>query len=136
MFNKKEFNDPVQAAEFFKELTDTGQYNVELSTHRDKITVYWIEKKQYQDFHGNTQDDRVWLTEDGQLLHVQDLSEAHAKNIIRMMLKQSEEHYNWMVDAVVLAMGEDYSVDDVDESDHPVVHNDGTFRVKGNNTLQ
>lgn len=50
----------------------------------------------YQDHQGNTFPEETWTTEDGRKIQVRDLSPEHAKNIIRMILRnqriQMEEY--------------------------------------------
>lgn len=54
--------------------------------------IQWIELKQYTTHDGLQQLDEVWSTQDGTLHLIQDLSDDHCRNIVRMMLRQEREH--------------------------------------------
>jgi len=49
--------------------------------------ISWIKNKKYTAYDGKEFTDEVWTTEDYRMICVQDLTEAHAKNIIRMMMR-------------------------------------------------
>lgn len=61
------------------------------NTPAGKFLVRWMEQKKYTAQDGIEYRDEVWITSDGKMKLVQDLEPEHAKNIIRMMLRQERE---------------------------------------------
>lgn len=53
--------------------------------------VQWVKSKMYVALDGKEYPDEVWITEDNRMLLIQELSEDHAKNIIRMIIRQDKE---------------------------------------------
>jgi hypothetical protein len=147
---KKHFTDIGEAQDFVDDLykeekwiikatignNDEGGYNVE-----------WQEHKKYTAFDGKEYFDEVWTTEQGEVIFIQDLSEAHARNILRMILRNEciqKEAYAGLLDKLQSAMmnvvNEKDSTESINES-MPDVNDDkftlpeGVFAVKGNTTL-
>jgi rhamnose utilization protein RhaD (predicted bifunctional aldolase and dehydrogenase) len=85
---KKTFTDLVSAREFAKTLYPDEKNYVEFSTTDNCIEVRWIEIKTYIAFDGMEFPDELWTTKEGEMLLIQDLTSDHARNIIRMMLRQ------------------------------------------------
>lgn len=57
----------------------------------NKFEVQWEVRKKYIAHDGKEFLEEAWMTEDGQMIQIQDLTEAHAKNILRMILRQRRE---------------------------------------------
>lgn len=57
----------------------------------DQYSVEWQEHKEYITHDGKTFRDEVWITKDNVPYFVQDLTEAHAKNILRMLLREGRQ---------------------------------------------
>lgn len=53
--------------------------------------VEWQEHKFYTSLDGKEYHDEVWRTKDDRLILVQDLTEDHCRNILRMILRQERE---------------------------------------------
>ena len=52
--------------------------------------VQWTEHKKYIDHDGVERLDEIWTTKEGELKFIQDLEPEHAKNIIRMILRNEK----------------------------------------------
>lgn len=87
---KKEFTSKAEAEEFYDKLRAENKYEFDAyMLDGDKgYGLQWIESKKYIAHDGQEFKDEVWLTEAGDLVLVQDLSEAHARNILRMMIRK------------------------------------------------
>lgn len=70
-----------------KEEFVVGAKEIELN----KFEVQWEVRKKYIAHDGKEFLEEAWMTEDGQMIQIQDLSEAHAKNILRMIIRQRRE---------------------------------------------
>lgn len=91
---KKVFTDNAEAEKFLNDLISEKKYvidPVELSDGAG-FEIQWIEQKNYTSFNNEILPDSAWVTEIGEMIMIQDLSEAHAKNIIRMILQQEKEN--------------------------------------------
>ena len=53
--------------------------------------VRWIERKNYTAFDGAVYPDEVWVTEEGDMKFIQDLEPEHARNIVRMMIREQRK---------------------------------------------
>lgn len=65
--------------------------------------VQWVEHKKYTAHDGQEFLDEVWTTEDGTMKLIQDLEPEHARNIIRMMLR-NERKAGEQIDSLVQEM--------------------------------
>lgn len=61
-------------------------------TKDDTFLVQWTEHKIYTSLDGKEYRDEVWVTKEGDMKLVQDLEPEHARNIIRMMLRNEREN--------------------------------------------
>jgi hypothetical protein len=90
--NTKDVSTPEEALALIDSLADTNHVNATLTS--DGIyRVGWVPKKQYTTHDGKEFTDEVWMTEHGELIVVQDLTPDHAKNIIRMVLRNEQTRY-------------------------------------------
>lgn len=62
--------------------------------------------KMYKAQDGKEYRDEAWLTADGRLIQIQDLTEEHAKNILRRVIRDQREAQR-MVEAAMLGMAEE-----------------------------
>ena len=83
----KSFISSDDALLFAKNLHDADNCVDVVDVGDGTICVRWIKNKKFIAYDGKEFTDEVWMTEKEELICVQDLSEAHAKNIIRMMLR-------------------------------------------------
>ena len=99
---KKEFKDKASAEEFYQKLRNENKYEFDayLLPNGAGYGLQWIESKTYVSHDGKEYPDEAWLTEAGELILVQDLSEAHAKNIIRMMIRKDRAAYEMIADLI------------------------------------
>jgi hypothetical protein len=88
--NTKDFTDPDEAIEFVKSLQEHNTVDV-AKTVDGTFRINWVENKTYVTHDGKEFVDEVWTKEDGTMIACQDLELSHAKNIIRMILRQDRE---------------------------------------------
>ena len=119
--NTKDFTSATDAIDFIEELAnDDNTVDVaKLSNGSHRVT--WIKNKKYVTFDGKEFTDEVWTKEDGTMIVCQDLELAHAKNIIRMMLRQNREMLLQSSLADVDCEAYDDDDDEVTEDDIPRV---------------
>ena len=105
---KKEFKDKAEAEKFYDALRAENKYQFDAYMLPDNqgYGLQWIESKTYVAHDGKEFPDEAWLTEAGDLVLIQDLSEAHAKNIIRMMIRKDRAAYE-MITGLMSGNGDD-----------------------------
>jgi hypothetical protein len=86
----RDFTDPEEAKEFCETLMKDNCIDV-LQTVDGSFRITWIPNKMFTSFDGKEYVDEVWTKEDGTMISCQDLEPEHAKNIIRMMLRNERE---------------------------------------------
>ena len=109
--NKKYFLTIADAIEFTNTLSLNSTAAV--VNNNDKIFVTWIENKDYITCTGETCTDEVWIKGDGSMILCQDLEPEHAKNIIRMMIRNARNENN---------LSSDLMQDDINEDEPRVLH--------------
>ena len=77
-----------EAQDFANELAAEGRYVIAAQRVGEQVEVQWVEQKTYTAMDGETYPDEVWITKDGDMKMIQDIEPEHARNIIRMMLRQ------------------------------------------------
>jgi hypothetical protein len=121
----KDFTDPDLAVEFVKSLQDENTIDI-INMPDGSFRVNWIENKKYTSLDGKEFVDEVWTKEDGTMIACQDLDHEHAKNIIRMMLRNErrrtelEEQMRDQLQAAlsgILSAGDDEEDSDEDQDD-------------------
>lgn len=90
----KDFLSMDGVQDFIEDLHQSGNIVDLYRTDSGIYRVSWIENKTYVSHTGDIHDDEVWITEDGRMIHIQDLEPEHARNIIRMMIRNSKEAIN------------------------------------------
>jgi len=119
----KESFTTIEAAEAF--LTDKAaekKYVISMRVMASgEYVVEWQEHKDYVDHNGVTHPDEVWITEDQRMILVQDLEPEHARNILRMILRQEREVRDRMEQLMthIIEAAEDAVNDSLDEDDSP-----------------
>jgi hypothetical protein len=86
----KEFTDPDEAMAFVKTLQENNCIDV-VKTDDGTFRINWVENKMYTAIDGKEYVDEVWTKEDGTMIVCQDLELEHAKNIIRMIMRNDRE---------------------------------------------
>lgn len=85
---KKELDSAEEALVFIAGLIEEQKWLILPAVEKDgKFTVEWIEHKQYTSIDGKEYPDEVWVTKEGVPMLVQDMSEAHVRNTLRMLLR-------------------------------------------------
>lgn len=117
---KKEFTDRAELDAFIEQISAEKKYVYSMvESAPGVITVEWQEHKTYVAHDGREFLDEVWTTQDGTMIQIQDLSPEHARNIIRMMLRnerEAKEMANVLVATLKQAM-EDWQDADTDQID-------------------
>jgi len=91
--NRFETKDVAEAQQKLNELQKNPKHAIDAYELEDgTIRLTWIERSNYVAQDGKEYIDEVWMTKEGDLIQIQDLSEAHAKNILRMMLRTEREN--------------------------------------------
>lgn len=84
----QKFNSIIDAQEFVENMPDREKYIFSAIESDDgTCEVQWQPKKYYTSYTGDFLPDEIWVTEFGETYHVQDLTEEHAKNVLRMLLR-------------------------------------------------
>lgn len=83
----KNIADYQEMKSFVEELLNSKKYYCAVDQVSDGYQVKWIEIKNYVSQDGQEFPDEVWETKEGELVLIQDISEDHAKNIIRMIIR-------------------------------------------------
>ena len=93
----KEFNEGIvyltanqQEAKAFAEALSKDNHIDVLCTDDGIFHISWVPRKKYTALDGKEYEDLVWMKEDGTLILCQDLGAEHARNIIRMILRNSD----------------------------------------------
>jgi hypothetical protein len=91
--NSKEFTDYAELEKFVQPLINENKWAIDIrqGTRVGTYKVLWIEHKHYMAHDGQTFPDEIWVTEKGEMMCIQDLDPDHAKNVLRMMLRQERE---------------------------------------------
>lgn len=90
----KDFKDMAEASDFIQSLLDSKKYAVLVDIIETGYRIKWIELKTYVAQDGKEYLDEVWETKEGQMVLIQDLAPEHARNIIRMMIRNEREVRN------------------------------------------
>lgn len=118
--NKKEFTDYTELERFVQPLIDEKKWAIDIrqSTKSGKYIVCWIEHKNYTSHTGDVHPDEVWTTIEGEMTCVQDLDPEHAKNVLRMLLRQEREQRMIIQEALrqMAASVDDDQVDVLEEA--------------------
>ena len=121
----KDLNTAEEALEFAQKL-HADDNSVDLVKTVDGLyRVRWIKNKKYITYDNKEFTDEVWMTEKEELICIQDLTEAHAKNIIRMMLRnqrQAQQTAAAMLESLSAIAGALESDADEIESNNHVLH--------------
>lgn len=89
---KKTFDTEDEANQFVDDLTAESKYAISAVADKDnKFTINWIEHKEYISYEGQQLLDEVWVKADGSIMLVQDIELDHAREIIRMLLRQQRQ---------------------------------------------
>jgi hypothetical protein len=120
--NTKDFTNPEEATAFIKLLQKDNTIDVAQTTS-GLFRVMWVENKMYTALDGKDYTDEVWTKEDGTMIVCQDLNLEHAKNIIRMIIRNERRlaHHQDIID-YVNTLSEDDADIIMEDSTSPVTH--------------
>ena len=148
--NKQHFTDLEEAEAFVEALYKEDKWVIKAMRGTDDqggYNVEWFEHKKYTAQDGKEYPDEVWMTEQGEMILIQDLSEAHVRNVCRMMLRNERlqrQAYSALLDGLQSAiMGdeadEEFTEPTIDlapvDTEGAFTLPDDAFAVKGNTTL-
>lgn len=90
---KIKFTDGNKAEAFVNDLIDKQTHVIEVEElpNGNGYEVQYIEHKTYTSLDGKSYPDEVWVTKEGDMKLIQDLEPEHARNILRMLLRQERE---------------------------------------------
>lgn len=89
---KAEFDTFEEADAKFRELQAEGKWaSAAVRMPNGKIVLQWIEHKKYVARDEKEYFDEIWTNFDGDMILVQDMEPEHAKNALRMILRQDRE---------------------------------------------
>jgi hypothetical protein len=98
-------------------LKETDKYVIDIEQPPDEFgyIVRWVETAQYTAMDGKSYAEEVWVTRDGDMFNIKDLSEDHCRNIIRMLIRQQRDAYaevDKIIEETVKSLG--VAIDDID----------------------
>lgn len=128
----KEEVDTIEEAEaIVNPLLAENKWSITVAiTPAKKYLVQWLERKMYTAQDGKEYPDEVWMTIDGEMKLIQDLEPEHARNIIRMMLRNERERAQEFKDLfarVAAQIAEDLDEDTPGDTFTPPLDNRGTL---------
>jgi hypothetical protein len=89
---KAEFDTMEEAQAKFQELQAEGKWASSAVRMPDgKIVLQWIEHKKFVAHDGKEFYDEIWTTFEGEMILIQDMEPEHARNALRMILRQDRE---------------------------------------------
>lgn len=102
---KKVCNSFEEMEKFIEPLISEDKWFIDIRRVKDteQYTVEWVEHKEYVSHDGKVYRDEVWITKDNVPYFVQDMSPEHARNALRMMLR-NERHRNEMLSQIHQAL--------------------------------
>lgn len=116
---------------FVAELEEENKWAIDVVRDNAQYVVRWIPMKSYTTYTGEVANDELWVTENGEMKLIQDLTESHAKNILRMLIKQDRETREVIgkflmsgivADAVDIIKADDSFVWPADDKKPPTLH--------------
>ncbi len=90
---KKEFSNYDDLAVFAQALVDEKKWAIATMELENGAgyAIQWIEHKYFKTHDDKEFPDEIWTTKEGQMMCVQDLEPEHARNVLRMLLRQDRE---------------------------------------------
>ena len=115
---KKDFPTIDEAEAFVIPLYEEKKYIIDIRPlpEGQGYSVQWQEHKMYTAQDGKEYHDEVWVTQEGKLVQVQDLTEAHCRNVLRMLLRQEREADARMSELAAKVLEQLGNLEDEDET--------------------
>lgn len=115
---KQEVNTIEEAEAIVNPLMAENKWAITVvQTVEGKYIITWLEHKMYIAADGKEYRDEVWTTKEGEMKLVQELEPEHARNIIRMMLRQERKYSQIMESAMAEIQNTIDSSNDMDDSE-------------------
>jgi hypothetical protein len=91
--NKKEFTDYEELRKFVEPMIAEQKWAIDVrqNTETGVYMALWIEHKNVERDGGVKEPDEIWTTRMGEMICVQDMSEKHVRNVLRMILRSERE---------------------------------------------
>jgi hypothetical protein len=86
------------------------------------FSVQWIERKMYTAQDGQSFPDEIWTTKEGEIKCIQDLEPEHARNVLRMVLRNERKRsaaVDELTKAIMVSIETGEDLDDVMPSLEP-----------------
>ena len=79
-----------EVQDFVEQLYAENRWAISISRdpESDDYLIKWVEHKKYVSYTGETHPDEIWQTEDGTMMCIQDMEPEHARNALRMLVRQ------------------------------------------------
>ena len=123
---KKIVNTVEEVQPFIDTLQGETKYIVDVLELENNagFIINWQEQKFYTGYeNGEQYPDEFWMTKDNDMIQIQDLSEDHCKNILRMIIRGNREMAEAMLEFKAKLLSESIqsalSDDDDDDDDIP-----------------
>lgn len=98
--NTKTFSNIADAVLLVNQLEEDNKHAVSVSMTNNQVVVSWIENKKYITHDNAEYIDEVWVTINGDMIACQDLTPEHARNIVRMTIRQSRKQLAKMLEDI------------------------------------
>jgi hypothetical protein len=91
--NKKEFTEYDELRKFVEPLIAEQKWAIDVrqNTTTGIYMALWIEHKSVEREGGTKEPDEIWTTRTGDMICVQDMSETHVRDVLRMLLRNERE---------------------------------------------
>jgi hypothetical protein len=117
---KREVDTIEEAEAIVNPLLAENKWAVTVAQTKDnKFIVQWSEHKMYTAQDGKEYHDEVWTTKEGEMKFIQDIDPEHARNILRMIIRQDredkkalDEMYQQVIERLTVGV-DDEEVDDL-----------------------
>lgn len=116
--NKQTFNTVEELKDFIKGLDGNIKYVFDVVEKDQAFELRWEQQKYYTAADGQSYPDEVWETKEGQLYQIQDMSEEHVKNCLRMIIRNHREKVEML--KTLLQHIEEHIPDDHDDQNSDV----------------
>lgn len=122
--NKKIFKTVVELKNFINDFSESEKYIFDIQELKDNqgFLLQWQVQKYYTDFHGVVRPEEGWITADGDFLQIQDISEEHLKNILRMIIRTNREYAAKFEKEMYDEYQELLNSNDLDDQDSITIH--------------
>lgn len=114
--NKKEFANYQDAEDFVASLHSERKWAIDFrqNTRTGEFLVCWIEHKLYKAHDGKEFHDEIWVNQEGMMVCIQDMDAEHAKNALRLLLRNEREQ-RAVIQAALQQMAQTVTEDDPQE---------------------